>query len=148
MSICVISEAHKYDVRHGFVAGWEGFLHRERTKKATRPTKCTRCALKAVCGMCPANGELENREPEAPAHWLIRTAQLSATTPDIPIVARGDCEYCDGGAGHAALVESAARLRDTSTIACSPAATTKDGRRFLHVVSTEPASGCAACSSH
>ncbi|HMF93763.1 MAG TPA: radical SAM protein [Vicinamibacterales bacterium] len=148
MSICVISEAHKYNVRDGFRAGWEQFLRRERARKVTRPTKCAACVLKAVCGMCPANGELENGDPEAPVDWLCRTAHLRAMALGIPIVPHGDCEYCEGGLAHPALAESAARVRTTTPIAHTPATVTKDGRRFLHVVATDPASGCASCSAH
>jgi len=148
LSICVISEAHKYNVRDGFRAGWEEFLRRERAKKVTRPTKCVSCVLKAVCGMCPANGELENGDPEQPVDWLCRTAHLRAMALGIPIVPHGACEYCEGGAGHHPLVESAARLRDPASIAHTPPTVTRDGRRFLHLVASDPASGCASCGTH
>src|SRR5258708_3457502 len=59
LSICVLSEAHKYDIRTGsFRDGWEGFLHHQRVQKDTRPTKCAAGALQSVCGMCPAAGRL------------------------------------------------------------------------------------------
>ena len=36
-----------------------------RARKITAPTKCTSCELKSsLCAMCPANGELENGDPE------------------------------------------------------------------------------------
>jgi radical SAM protein with 4Fe4S-binding SPASM domain len=94
LSICVLSEAHKYDIRAGsFREGWEGFLHEQRTRKTTRPTKCVACTLKSVCGMCPANGELENGDPEAPVDWLRRVAHLRARALDIGAAT----EYCEGG---------------------------------------------------
>jgi radical SAM protein with 4Fe4S-binding SPASM domain len=112
LSICVLSEAHKYDVRAGsFRDGWDGFLHQQRTRKVTRPTKCVACTLKSVCGMCPANGELESGDPETPvdcsarprtfARW--RSASRSAPT---------GTEYCDGGSGYAQMTGAAARLRN------------------------------------
>ena len=151
LSICVLSEAHKYDIRSGsFREGWEGFLHRERVKKVTRPTKCVACALKSVCGMCAAFGELENGDPEAPVDWLCRTAHLRAMALDIPVAPHGKCEYCEGGMAHPALAEAAARLRHTTPIAQHPAAVNKDGKLFLHVVSSGAAAsgGCASCSTH
>jgi radical SAM protein with 4Fe4S-binding SPASM domain len=149
LSICVLSEAHKFNIREGgFHEGWQGFLRRERTKRVTRPTKCVACTLKAVCGMCPANGELENGDPEAPVDWLCRTAHLRAMALEIPIAPHGTCEYCEGGVAHAALAESAVRLRTTTAIVRQPTAHTQDGKRFLHVVSTDAASGCASCSAH
>src|SRR5262249_57522893 len=126
----------KYDVRDGFQAGWQEFLRRERARKVTRPTKCVACVLKAVCGMCPANGELENGDPEAPVDWLCRTAHLRAMALGIPIVPHGDCEYC-GGAAHGALAASAERLR-TSPVAYPPAAITPDARRHLPLLALPP----------
>ena len=80
-------------------------------RKITRPTKCSSCTLKSVCGMCPANGELENADPEEPVDWLCHTAHLRAMALDIEVTPHGDCEYCKGGSEHARLAESAARLR-------------------------------------
>ena len=56
----------------------EGFLRGVRQRKITRPTKCIDCELKAMCGMCPANGELENGDPEAPVDLLCRVAHVRA----------------------------------------------------------------------
>ena len=150
LSICVLSEAHKYDIRAGsFREGWEGFLHQQRTRKITRPTKCVACTLKAVCGMCPANGELENGDPEAPVDWLCRTAHLRAMALDIPVTPHGDCEYCEGGVGHAHIADAAARLRnDARTIQPPPPTMTKDGNLFLRVVNAPAASGCSSCGTH
>src|SRR5262245_8742915 len=150
LSICVLSEAHKYDLRAGsFEDGWNGFLHRERVKPITRPTKCVSCALKAVCGMCPANGELENGDPEAPVDWLCQTAHLRAMALEIDIAPHGDCEYCAGGRAHARLTAAAARLRaERPAIDRPPATIEKDGNLFLRVVNGPAVSGCSSCSSH
>src|SRR5439155_856780 len=64
MSICVLSHRDTYDLRTGsFREGWESFLSKVREKKVTRVTKCRACALKGMCTMCPANGELEHGDP-------------------------------------------------------------------------------------
>jgi radical SAM protein with 4Fe4S-binding SPASM domain len=149
LSICVLSEAHKYDLRGGtFIDGWNGFVLHQRLKKITRPTKCTGCAMKAMCGMCPANGELENGDPEAPVDYLCRVAHLRSMTLGIPVTPHGDCEYCEGGSGHAALAASASRLRENrdAFVQHRPAAE-RDGKLFLHVVNGAASSGCGSCGS-
>jgi radical SAM protein with 4Fe4S-binding SPASM domain len=148
LSICVLSEAHKYNIRAGgFREGWEGFLRQQRSKKITRPTKCVACTLKAVCGMCPANGELENGDPEAPVDFLCRTAHLRAAALDLPVRPHGDCEYCEGGVAHVAIVDAAARLRAGARAMDQSTPVIRDGKRFLRVVSTPAASGCSSCST-
>jgi radical SAM protein with 4Fe4S-binding SPASM domain len=113
MSICVLSEREKFALGTGSVReGWETFLAKVRRKKTTRVTKCTSCALRALCGMCPANGELESADPEAPVDFLCQVAHLRAHTFGFAVPAHGDCEYCPGGAGHEKLMQSAARLKD------------------------------------
>lgn len=107
MSICVLSQVDRYDLRNGtFSEGWDHFLHQVRRKKISRVTKCTTCAIKAMCGMCPANGELENGDPESPVEFLCHVAHLRAKAMDIPVPPHGDCEYCPGGSKHSALVDS------------------------------------------
>ena len=64
-----------------------------------------------MCGMCPANGELENGDPEAPVDFLCRVAHLRAHAFELPFGRHGDCEYCEGGVGHDELLRSAARLK-------------------------------------
>ena len=64
MSLCVLSHRDTFDLRTGSLEeGWRHFLARVREKKITRVTKCTACHLKSVCGMCPANAELESGRP-------------------------------------------------------------------------------------
>src|SRR4051812_10462348 len=147
LSICVISEAHKYDLRAGtFREGWETFLHQQRLRKITRPTKCVGCQLKSMCGMCPANAELENGDPETPVDYLCRVAHLRALTIGIPIPDHGPCEYCDGGSGHAALAASAKRLRAGGTIAQERAVVEMDGKLFLRVAGSASRTHCGSCS--
>jgi radical SAM protein with 4Fe4S-binding SPASM domain len=149
LSICVLSEAHKYDIRAGsFRDGWGGFLHQQRLRKITRPTKCVACTLKAVCGMCPANGELEHGDPEAPVDWLCHTAHLRAMALDIRVTPHGDCEYCEGGAEHAQIAAAATRLRDGAQPIAPPPTIAKDGNLYLRVVNVPTAAGCGSCAAH
>jgi len=108
LSICVLSHVDRYNVREGnFREGWEKYLLAVRTRKTTRPTKCNGCGLKSMCGMCAANGELENGDAESPVDFLCQVAHLRAETLDIPVQPHGDCEYCQDGTGYE-LVRSAA----------------------------------------
>ena len=108
LSICVLSHVDRYNVREGnFREGWEKYLLAVRTRKTTRPTKCNGCGLKSMCGMCAANGELENGDAESPVDFLCQVAHLRAETLDIPVRPHGDCEYCQDGTGYE-LVRSAA----------------------------------------
>ncbi len=112
LSICILSQVDMFDLRTGsFKEGWDGFLHKVRAKTVTRPTKCNDCDLKAICGMCPANGELENRDAEAPVDWLCQLAHLRARSFGLEVPAHGACEYCAGGAKHEQLEALAAGLR-------------------------------------
>ena len=112
MSLCVLSQRDVYDLRSGcFREGWEHFLRRVRLKPSLRETKCTHCELKAMCGMCPANGELENGDPESPVDFLCRVAHIRAHAYGLPIAPHGECEYCPGGNKHEELTRAVASLR-------------------------------------
>jgi radical SAM protein with 4Fe4S-binding SPASM domain len=111
LTICVLDRIESYDLRTGnFRAGWDGLLRQVRSRTITRQTKCVSCQIKSMCGMCPANGELENGDPESPVDFLCRVAHLRAHAFGIPVPAHGACEYCEGGAGHEELVQSLGRL--------------------------------------
>jgi len=152
MSICVLSQQDRYDLRAGNLReGWEHFLRRIRDKKKiTRLTKCVSCELKAMCGMCPANGELENGDPEAPVDFLCQVAHLRAHAFELPVRPHGECEYCEGGAGHEGLMKSVAYLR---TIPPVPVAASP---MFLPMTTpaAEPTGGscgtggCSSCRTH
>ena len=121
MSICVLSHRDTYDLKAGSVRdGWEQFLTPVRRKKQTIKTKCTRCHIKAMCGMCPANGELENGDPERPVEFLCHTAHLRALAFDIQVPEHGVCEYCDGGMYHESIVEAAGSLRSGQALEAPP----------------------------
>ncbi|HKP86536.1 MAG TPA: radical SAM protein [Blastocatellia bacterium] len=144
MSICVLSHADTYDLRRGsFREGWEGFINKVRHKKATRLTKCSACALKSMCGMCPANGELENGDPESPVDFLCRTAHLRAHAFDIAVRPHGDCEYCEAGAGYDEMREAAAILRRRAQGEASVSAR----NRYLPVMAEQGSCGSGGCSS-
>ena len=149
MSICVLSRVDRFDLRGGSVTeAWHSFLSGVRKKKITRLTKCTACELKSMCGMCPANGELENQDPEAPVDFLCQVAHLRAHAFDLPVAPHGDCEYCPGGIGHDALMKEVATLKATH----GAERVALDGPRLLPVV--QPAiggcstGGCHACGGH
>jgi radical SAM protein with 4Fe4S-binding SPASM domain len=112
MSICSFSLGDTWDLRLGsFREGWEDFLREVRRKKITRQTRCASCRIKAMCGMCPANGELENGDAEEPVDFLCQVAHLRAYALGIPVPPHGDCEYCEGGAGYKKLMQSVAAIR-------------------------------------
>jgi radical SAM protein with 4Fe4S-binding SPASM domain len=95
LSVCGMSSTDTYDLKEGsFRGGWEDFISRVRQKKISRQTKCFACEIKAMCGMCPANGELENGDPEEPVDFLCRVAHLRAHELGLRVPPHGDCEYC------------------------------------------------------
>jgi len=114
LSICSFLRSDTWDLRIGnFREGWERSLLEGRQKKITRQTKCVACEIKAMCGMCPANGELENRDPEEPVDFLCQVAHLRAYALGIPIPPHGDCEYCKGGSNYDELMRSLVALKST-----------------------------------
>ena len=119
---CAISPGAGFDLRAAsFAEGWEQFLGELRALRLDRDAKCRACALRALCGMCPSNGELECGDPRRPVDFLCRVAHLRALVFDIPVPSHGRCEFCPGGAWHKDLKRSAAQL--------SGALPTPDGRR-------------------
>ena len=77
MGICVISQQETFSVRDvGVQPVWEGSLLKLRERKRTRVTKCIECRIQSLCGMCPANGEMENGDRESPVDFLCQVAHL------------------------------------------------------------------------
>ncbi|MGA1845125.1 MAG: radical SAM protein [bacterium] len=112
LHLCVLSSAAGYDLRKGSLReGWERFLLDLRNTRASRSTKCLGCGLRAMCGMCPANGELECTDPESPVDFLCQVAHLRAYSLGIPVPAHGDCEYCPGGKGYETMMRTAESLK-------------------------------------
>jgi radical SAM protein with 4Fe4S-binding SPASM domain len=111
MSICVLSHQESYDIRSGSVkAGWEQFLLGVRTRMRKKISKCVTCRLHSLCSMCPANGELENGDPESPVEFLCQVAHLRAMALGLPVSPHGECDFCPGGRRHSAALESAQRI--------------------------------------
>ena len=116
LTICVLSHVDNFNLREYTVAeAWE-LLGNVRRKPATRPTKCTNCVMKPLCGMCAAQGELENNDPESPVDFLCHTAHLRASVLGFDVPAHGDCEYCPGGAAHDVIVREAEQACSSSRV--------------------------------
>lgn len=146
MSICVLSHMDTYDWRAGdFREGWEQFLTKLRRKKITRITKCTACGIKAMCNMCPANGELEHGDPEEPVDFFCHVTHLRARALDLTVPPHGDCAFCEGGAGYAEVVRAAAALK--AGIPAFAGGATPGSGRPLPIVRNEMASAAVGCSS-
>ena len=111
MSICVLSHQDTYDIRSGSVMeGWEQFLLKVRTKERKRISKCAKCRIQSLCSMCPANGELENNDPESPVDFLCEVAHLRAMALGFEVPAHGECEFCWGGTHYGSLHDAACRI--------------------------------------
>jgi radical SAM protein with 4Fe4S-binding SPASM domain len=111
IGICVISQQDTFAIRGRDVRQvWEDSLLNVRNRKRTRVTKCVECRIQSLCGMCPANGEMENGDKESPVDFLCHVAHLRAATVGVEAPAHGECEFCAGGSEHEALIESARRI--------------------------------------
>jgi len=141
LTMCVLSHMDAYDLKQGsFRDGWN-YLRGIRAKPATVPNKCTSCALRSMCGMCPAQGELENGHAEKPVDFLCATAHVRARAFDIPVPPHGDCEYCEGGEKHASvdeMVEQATQLRSPSAAEIA--------MMLPEVAASACGGGCGSCS--
>ncbi|MFZ0808154.1 MAG: radical SAM protein, partial [Candidatus Sulfotelmatobacter sp.] len=111
IGICVISQQETFAIRDSTVkAVWEESLLRLRRTKRTRVTKCIQCRIQSLCGMCPANGELENGDRESPVEFLCHVAHLRAMVVGVDVPPHGECQFCSEGADHEDLVESQRRI--------------------------------------
>jgi radical SAM protein with 4Fe4S-binding SPASM domain len=111
VGICVISQQETFDIRgRGVKQVWETALLHLRNRKRTRVTKCITCRIQSICGMCPANGEMENGDKEDPVEFLCHVAHLRAATVGVEVPAHGSCEFCRGGSRHDEIFESARRI--------------------------------------
>lgn len=112
MSICVLSHQESYDVRSGSLReGWEYFLKAVRERKRKTLSKCVNCRLHSLCSMCPANGELENGDPESPVEFLCEVAHLRAMALGFEVPEHGECNFCRQGEQYHAVKESAKRIK-------------------------------------
>jgi len=146
MGICVISQQETFDIRQsGLKPAWEHSLYEVRTRKRTRVTKCVECRIQSLCGMCPANGEMENGERESPVEFLCHVAHLRAAAVGAEIPAHGECEFCAGGSEHAALLESARRIANKEIDVESWVGP----QRVFQILNNESAAGgCGSCGAH
>jgi len=111
ISICTTSQKEIFNIREsGAKAIWQNALLQVRSRKRTRITKCVHCRIQSLCGMCPANGELENGDKETPVDFFCHLAHLRAEVLGVDVPAHGECEFCVGGAEHRALTESARKI--------------------------------------
>lgn len=145
--ICVISQQDTFDIRGaGLKQVWEESLLQLRKSKRTRLTKCMECRIQSLCGMCPANGELENGDRESPVSFLCHVAHLRAATIGAEISAHGDCEFCAGGSEHETLMEEARRIQTKEIDVES----WMGPQQILPVLNnaTVAAGGCGGCGNH
>jgi radical SAM protein with 4Fe4S-binding SPASM domain len=143
MSICVVSHREGYDARSGSVReGFDHFLLDVRKRKQTRTTKCTHCRIRIACGMCPANGELENGDPESPVQFLCEVAHLRALSLGFEVPEHGDCEFCTEGHNRERVLESAERI---SSNAIDVAAWTAPEPLLPVLNNSAASSGCGGC---
>jgi radical SAM protein with 4Fe4S-binding SPASM domain len=111
MGICVISQQDTFGTRDaGLRKVWEGSLAELRNRKRTRVTKCVECRIQSLCGMCPANGEMESGDKESPVEFLCHVAHLRAAVIGVEVPAHGDCVFCAGGSEYQSVLESARRI--------------------------------------
>ena len=147
MGICVISQQDTFRVQEsGLTRVWEESLLNLRNRKRLRVTKCIECRIQSLCGMCPANGELENGDRESPVDFLCHVAHLRAAVIGAEVPAHGECEFCAGGTHHDAVRESARRIANKEV----------DVEHWVgpqHILpilnnSSAAAGGCGSCGSH
>jgi radical SAM protein with 4Fe4S-binding SPASM domain len=113
MTICVTSQQERFAIRQGGLKPvWEGALHELRARKRAQRTKCVDCRIQPLCGMCPANGEMENGDKESPVEFLCHVAHLRAAVLESEVPPHGDCEFCPGGTHYLELIDSARRIRE------------------------------------
>jgi radical SAM protein with 4Fe4S-binding SPASM domain len=147
IGICVISQQETFGIREaGVKAVWEESLLQLRNRKRTRMTKCVQCRIQSLCGMCPANGEMENGDRESPVAFLCNVAHLRAAAIGVEVPAHGACEFCAGGSEHEALLESASRITNKEIDVESWVGP----QQILPILnnSSVSAGGCGSCGSH
>jgi radical SAM protein with 4Fe4S-binding SPASM domain len=146
MGICVISQQETFDIRQsGLNPAWEHSLRELRTRKRTQVSKCIECRIKSLCGMCPANGEMENGDRESPVAFLCHVAHLRAAVIGVQVPAHGECEFCAPGSEREALLESAGRIASKEIDVES---WTGLQQVFQILNNVDVAGGCGSCGGH
>jgi radical SAM protein with 4Fe4S-binding SPASM domain len=145
MGICVISQQDTFRVHEaGLARVWEESLLQLRTRKRTRMTKCISCRIQSLCGMCPANGEMENGDKESPVDFLCHVAHLRAAVIGSEIPAHGVCDFCAGGTQHAEILESARRIQCKEIDVES----WSGPQPVFQILNNASATGCGNCGGH
>jgi radical SAM protein with 4Fe4S-binding SPASM domain len=147
MSICTISQQEVFSVRQAKLRElWEGSLLQLRARKRTRVTKCIQCRIQTMCGMCPANGELENGDRESPVEFLCNVAHIRAAAVGVEVPPHGECDYCAGGSQYEEVQESARRIRSKEIDVENWV-----GPQQIFPILNNPtiaAGGCGSCANH
>jgi radical SAM protein with 4Fe4S-binding SPASM domain len=146
MGICVISQQETFGIRDGLRKVWEESLLQLRQRKRMRVTKCVQCRIQSLCGMCPANGELENGDRESPVEFLCHVAHLRAAAVGVEVPAHGECDFCAGGCRYEEVVESGRRIA-TQEIDVESWAGPQHILPILNNASSAMA-GCGSCGNH
>jgi radical SAM protein with 4Fe4S-binding SPASM domain len=147
MGICIISQQETFRVQElGLKRVWEESLLRTRRLKRTRVTKCVECRIQSLCGMCPANGEMENGDRESPVEFLCHVAHLRAAAVGVETPAHGECDFCAGGSRHQEVMESARRIVSKEV----DVETWSGPQQILPVLNNAGVSvgGCGGCGNH
>jgi radical SAM protein with 4Fe4S-binding SPASM domain len=147
MGICVISQQETFRVQQlGLKRVWEELLLKTRMQKRTHITKCVECRIYSLCGMCPANGEMENGDRESPVDFLCHIAHLRAAVIGSEPPAHGECEFCAGSDRYDEVMESARRIvqKEIDVEAWS------GPQQILPVLNNigVSAGGCGSCGNH
>ena len=147
ISICVVSQQDTFNVqKSGVKQIWEGALRELRSRKRTKVTKCVECRIQSLCGMCPANGEMENGDKESPVDFLCHAAHLRAAVLGGEVPRHGHCEFCAGGHRYEEVMASARRIvhKDVDVESCVPNPPVFS--ILNNAVTAAP--GCGNCGSH
>jgi len=147
MGICVISQQDTFRVQEaGLKRVWEESLLQLRTRKRTQVTKCVQCRIQSLCGMCPANGEMENGDKESPVEFLCNVAHLRAAVIGVEVPSHGKCEFCAGGNQHEEVLESARRIK-SKEIDVESWVGPQQAFQILNNASAATG-GCGSCGGH
>ena len=103
--------------------------------------------------MCPANGELENGDPESPVDFLCQVAHLRAYGLGYAVphhdTGHTKCPNCEGGPNHTALLGAAARI-DLQIAGTDLLLEGKSASPILNVLQSATgcvSEGCSSCSA-